>query len=104
MKCFIKITPIFRADFAGIVMTPNISIQNIEIYLSRCHSFPIRRNSVTSGFQFINQSNFYSLTSKTGHRKGMIVNQNVAAESPDAKDIIYPLHTAGYHQRRGGEG
>ena len=44
-----NITPKFRADLAGLVLTSKSSMGNIERYFLRCCSFPIRRNSVYLG-------------------------------------------------------
>ena len=52
VKILSNITLRFRADFAGLVLTPKSSIGNIKRYFFLCHSFPIRRNSVLSGFSF----------------------------------------------------
>ena len=52
MKFLSNITPTFRADLIVLVLKPKSSIGNIERYLLHCRSFPIRRNSVLSGFGF----------------------------------------------------
>ena len=95
MKFVSNITPRLRVYLAGLVLTPRSSIGNIEMYLLRCHSFPIRRNSVLSGFSFSLLVDIHDWTEAKHNCKPF----SAAAESPDAKE-----HTAGCHQHRGGEG
>ena len=65
-------------------MTPRSSIGNIERYLLCCRSFPIRRNSVLSGFSFTLFADIHDWTEAKHDCKPF----SAAAESPDAKDII----------------
>ena len=74
-----KVSPRFRADFAGLVLIPKSSIGNIERYLLRCRSFPMKRNSVFTWFRF---SLFIAMTEQ---RPGTACKPfTAAAESPDA--------------------
>ena len=82
MKVVSNITPRLRADLAGLVLTPRSSTGNIERYLRRCRSFPIRRNSLLSGFSF---SLFVDIHDWTEAKHGCKL-FSVAAESPDAKE------------------
>ena len=63
-------------------MTPRSSIGNIERYLLRCRSFPIRRNSVLFGFSFSLFVNIHDWTEAKHDCKPF----SAAAESPDAKE------------------
>ena len=93
MKLLSNITPRFRADFAGLVLTPKSSIGNIESYLLHCRSLLIKRNSVLAGLV-----SHYLLTSMNGQRPNMIVNYSVLQQSP----VMHRKHTAGCHQHRDG--
>ena len=82
VKLLANITPLFRADFTGLILTPKNSIGNRKRYLLHCRSFPIRRNSVLFGFSF---SLFIDVHDCT-EAKHNCIPFNAAAESPDAKD------------------
>ena len=90
MKFLLNITPRFRADFAGIVLTPKSSIGNIERNLVHCHSFTIRRNSVLSGFSFMLFVDVHDCTEAKHDCKPF----SAAAESPDAKESYSWLPSA----------
>ena len=77
-----KITPRFRADFAGLVLTLKSLIRNIERNLLRHHLFPTRRNSVFSGFSFGLFVDIYDWTEAKRYCKPF----SAAAEYPDAKE------------------
>ena len=95
VKYLSNITPRFRADLAGLVLTPRSVIGNIDKYLLRCRSFSIRRNSVLSGFSFSLFVDIHDWTEAKHDCKPF----SAAAESPDARK-----RTAGCHQHRDGEG
>ena len=52
MKFFVEYYPNILRRLTGLVSTTKSSMENIERYLLRCHLFPIKRNSVLSGFSF----------------------------------------------------
>ena len=64
-------------------MTPKSSIGNIERYLFCCLSFPVRWNSVLSGFAF---SLFIDIHGWT-EDKHACEPLSATKESPDAKEI-----------------
>ena len=86
-----SITPRFRADFAGLDLTLKSSIGNIERNFLLCHSFPIRRNSISSGFSF-------SLFVDT-HDWTEVIHDCIPF-SP----LLQRKHTVGCRQHRDGEG
>ena len=85
-----NITPRLQADLAGLVLTPRSSIGNIERYLLRYRSFPIRRNSVLSGFSFSLLVDIHDWTEVKHDCKP----SSAAAESPDAKETYSWLSSA----------
>ena len=84
MKLLSNITPKLRADLAGLALTSRSSVGNIERYLLRCRSYPIRRNSVLSGFSFSLLVDIHDRTVAKHDCKPF----SAAAESPDAKGNI----------------
>ena len=76
-----NVTPRFQVDFARLALTLEKSKGNIERYLLRCLSFPIRRNSVLSGFSFSIFVNIHEWTEAKYDCRPF----SAAAESPDAK-------------------
>ena len=76
-----KITPRFWAHFAGLILTPELEIGNIERYLLCCCSFLTRRNSVLSAFSFSLFISIQDWTEAKHHCKPF----SAAAESSDAK-------------------
>ena len=60
-------------------MTPRSSIGNVERYLICCRSFPIRRNSVLSGFSFSLLADIHDWTEAKHDCKPF----SASAESPD---------------------
>ena len=85
-----KLLPRFRADFAGLVLTPKSSMGNIERYLLHCSSFMIRRNSVLSGFRF----GVFFLIHDWTEAKHDCKPFGAAAESPDEKETYSWLSSA----------
>ena len=71
-------------------MTPKSSIEYVERYLLRCRSFPIRRNSVLSGFSFSLLVDIHDWTEAKHDCKQF----SAAAESPDAKETYSWLSSA----------
>ena len=71
-------------------MTPRSSIGNIERYLLRCRSFPIRRNLVLSGFSFSLFVDIHDWTAAKHDCKPF----SAAAEPPDAKETYSWLSSA----------
>ena len=84
MKVSSSTTPRFRADFAGLGFTPKSSMGNIERNSLHCRSFPIRRNSVLSGFSFGLFINIHDWTKAKNDCKPF----SATAESPDGKGHI----------------
>ena len=90
----LNISPRFRADFAGLGLTPKSSIGNIESYLLHCHSFPIRRNSV-----YLGSVSVYTSTSTTEWRPTTTLNHSMLQQS----HLMHRTYTVGYHQHGDGE-
>ena len=71
-------------------MTPRSSMGNIERYLLPCQLFPIRRNSVLSGFSFSLLVDIHDWTVAKHDCKPF----SAAAESADAKETYIWLLSA----------
>ena len=82
--------PRFRADLTRLVLTLRSSMGSIERYLLHCHTFPIRRNSVLSGFSSSLFVNIHDWTEAKHDSKPF----SAAAESPDAKETYRWLSSA----------
>ena len=81
-------TPRFRADFVGLVLTPKISIGNVERYMLCCRSLPIR----VGGPLYLDSVSVHSST-RTG-AKHDCEPFSAAVKSPDAKETYSWLSLA----------
>ena len=79
-----------RTDLTGLVLTPRSSMGNIERFLLRCRSFPIRRNSVLSGLNFSLIVDIHDWTEAKYDCKPF----SAVAESSDAKETYSWLSSA----------
>ena len=71
-----KITARFRAEFAGLVLTPTISLAYVGRYLLHCHLSLKRRNS-----DYLGPVSVYSSISMSEQRPNTIVKRSVRQQS-----------------------
>ena len=91
MKFFIKYYTEIPSIFSRVSFdTKKLNRKHIEGYLLRCRSFPIRRNSVLSGFTLSLLVDIQDWTEAKHKYKPF----GAAAESPDAKETYRWLSSA----------
>ena len=96
-EIFIKYYTKITSRFSGLVLTPRSSIGNIERYLHHCRSFPIRRNSVLSGFSFSLLVDIHDWT-EAKHDTGQARPATPAENKHDLIQIFKKLTTTGVYR------